>query len=472
MTQETYSDQIQNNSNRRNQILAASLRIGFVIIVWLTMAIPRQPSWVVSQSTYFHLACLITLVWSGVVFLAYFKKIYVSFFTIVALVMDMVLITVLILFSGGTDSPFFFLYLIEISATFLFGNFRQGLVVSVTAFLFYLAANVVLMMGVMPEFTTFSPNVPMADNLVLSGTILAFLIIFIVYSILVNAFLSGRVARINSRNAILNIELEKVKNEMVECFHNSEATSDKIQEADIKLNKARSQLIWSDKLFSVGRLSAGIIHEFNNPLTSIINDIEMLMMSKREGVGAVENETYKRLLYNASRIQSLVKNLKDTIGHGHSNLFVQVDVNSLIKRVISFLKLEAARRLVKIVPELSVDPILIAGLSSQLEHLIITLLTTSLDTISGENRRIVISTVLEDGNMILTIADNGRGIAAKYLDPKFDPFIDTAGYSEGYGLGLYLAREIIKDHGGKFVVDTEAGAGTAFTISLPLVENK
>jgi len=230
---------------------------------------------------------------------------------------------------------------------------------------------------------------------------------------------------------------------------------------DIDMQKGMMQ---QDKMASIGRLAAGVAHEINNPLTTILTSA-MLIQEDTDP----EDPNYQELQTiadEALRCRKIVSSLLDFARQSeprktHHNLNDVVrDSVVLTKKQAEFNDVTLEQSLAEGLPAYNMD-------KDQLEQAVINLILNAIEA-TDPGGKITVTTrfVPEDDKVELTVSDSGRGISAKDMARIFDPFFTTT--ESGTGLGLAITHGIIEQHGGTINVETELGQGTTFTVGLPL----
>jgi PAS domain S-box-containing protein len=233
-----------------------------------------------------------------------------------------------------------------------------------------------------------------------------------------------------------------------------------------ELEAAQTQLVHSDKISSLGRMSAGVAHEINNPLAGILIYAELL---KRDlAADAAHRENIEVIINQTMRCQQIVHRLLDFSRQslGDRKLF---DVNDIIHRCVELISHQAFFHNIKVIQEL--DPFLpqIVGDPGQLQQVFTNLLLNAADAMNGQGRITIASQATPQGDgIILAFTDTGCGIAPEILDKIFEPFFTTKPPGKGTGLGLSIVYGVIQRHGGTITAGSPWGGGTTFTIRLPL----
>ncbi len=234
-----------------------------------------------------------------------------------------------------------------------------------------------------------------------------------------------------------------------------------------ELRNREEQVLEARKLASIGILIAGVAHEVGNPLNNISmmaqNLIELYdSMSRDEHI-----EYMKRIEEETERIQRIVKDLLDFARPKKPDL-VATCINDvvhksmrLVQNMICICNVDAELDLRDDLPSVYID-------EHQIQGVLINLLTNALHASSPGDRLRLSSRFNPSNNRVeVEVEDTGKGIAPEMLPHIFDPFFTTKGTS-GTGLGLFVSYGIIKSHKGDMRVKSEVGAGTCFTIELPV----
>lgn len=234
-----------------------------------------------------------------------------------------------------------------------------------------------------------------------------------------------------------------------------------------EIQKLQEQVIHSEKLATLGQLAAGVVHELNNPLTSI-TVYSNYLLKKLTDSGADESDLSKiqRILEGAERILQFTKALV-AYARPSSAAPTSISVKELAVRASSFCDhlVAKARATVEIkIPE-GIKNIL--GVEDQLQQVLVNLITNACHAIPASGGCITIEAEeLDDGRIHLIIADNGHGIRPEILDQIFEPFFTTKPVGVGTGLGLSIVRNIIRNHQGDITVESALDRGTTFHIYL------
>jgi signal transduction histidine kinase/CheY-like chemotaxis protein len=232
--------------------------------------------------------------------------------------------------------------------------------------------------------------------------------------------------------------------------------------------RLQRHLIQSEKLASLGETIAGIAHEINNPLTSILTNAQLLAL--RRG-GPSDETSINAIVLEAKRTADLVKNLL-AFSRKESKRREVIGVNELVKQAINLKRYQLRVNNIQLIAEpceIS-HPVLVTA--QQMQQVLLNLLNNAEQALSKIDRKGVIR--VEAGRrgdrVYITVSDNGDGIPAHVMPFIFDPFFTTKNLGEGTGLGLSIAHTLIENHGGTISARSEPGH-TVFSIELPLARS-
>ncbi len=248
-------------------------------------------------------------------------------------------------------------------------------------------------------------------------------------------------------------------------------------------------LIHSDRLATLGTLTAGVAHEVNNPNTFISGNAQTLQRCWPRLKQCLEHELIAHpddaklammieeipsmlegIRIGVSRITAIVNGLKRYAGVG-KNTIEALDLNRCIENALLLCSAHLKRR-VQVVKTLERSLPSLMGDSQQLEQVFVNLFTNAADALDEKPKdsahTLWIQTRIEDARIVVTVEDNGPGIPEHLLDTIWKPFVTTKKAGKGTGLGLAISQGIIHDHSGTITVANLPGAGACFTIALPL----
>ena len=266
---------------------------------------------------------------------------------------------------------------------------------------------------------------------------------------------------------------------------------EEIQSALSQLRSTQAQLIQSEKMASLGELTAGIAHEIQNPLNFVNNFSEVskeLLDEMKEAIEKGDAEEAKEIMndviqnlekinHNGKRADGIVKGM---LQHSRSSSGVKepTDINALADEYLrlAYHGLRAKDKSFNATLKTDFDETIgnIHIIPQDIGRVILNLITNAFyvvdekvkQGIAGYEPTVEVSTKREGHKALIAVKDNGSGIPQKVLDKIFQPFFTTKPTGQGTGLGLSLSYDIVKAHGGELKVETKEGEGTTFTIQL------
>ncbi len=248
-----------------------------------------------------------------------------------------------------------------------------------------------------------------------------------------------------------------------------------VEERTRQLKETHEQLLHQDKMASLGKLAASVVHEINNPIAGILNLLMLIRRINEEGpITEKERDQFKHYINlmetETRRISRIVSNLL-SFSRQSKMEFREVDVNHLVETTLfinaNLLKIKR----VKVQKDLATDIPKLVGSEDQLEQVFMNLVSNAAEAIDGAGGgTLSIESRFEEaeGRITVTFSDTGIGIPQENIPRLFEPFFTTKKKGKGVGLGLSVAYGIVKEHGGCIQIDSEVGKGTRFTIQLPL----
>ncbi|MCE1197968.1 MAG: ATP-binding protein [Marinilabiliales bacterium] len=305
-----------------------------------------------------------------------------------------------------------------------------------------------------------------------------------------------RIKRLREDEINRAIAIRKVELEGLVAERTAELTRQKeeLEETLSELKNTQSQLIQSEKMASLGELTAGIAHEIQNPLNFVNNFSEvsnelLVEMEEEMEQGNVEEvrgiitdlkSNLEKINHHGKRADSIVKGmlLHSRAGSGQKE---PTDINALADEYLrlAYHGLRAKDKSFNSAYRTELDPAIgkVNVVPQDLGRVILNLLTNAFYVVSEKKKRegagyepeVVVKTEKREASLLITVSDNGDGIPSKILDKIFQPFFTTKPAGKGTGLGLSMCYEIVtQGHGGELKVETEEGRGSVFTILLPI----
>lgn len=323
--------------------------------------------------------------------------------------------------------------------------------------------------------------------LMISLLILAALI-FVIASILLRIVITPLRRMTYDMNEIAQGRFNKLKTRSndQELIAFSNAFNHMLDELDAR----RRHLQHSEKLASLGVLTAGIAHEINNPLSNISSSCQLLLEDIHHASHEQLAEWANTIDLETQRARNIVKALLN-FGHHHELHFTNVALNELVQQTLILMR-GAIRQHHAVIETDIANELQVIGDPQRLQQILINLLRNALDT-GTDNIKIHIrakmlprqthfdSNILVAGDIEhfsqlssevvhLVIEDNGPGIAPDVYPKIFDPFYTTREPGAGMGLGLYIVQELMEDHDGNIAIFSEPGRGTRVLLQLPTTE--
>jgi len=242
---------------------------------------------------------------------------------------------------------------------------------------------------------------------------------------------------------------------------------------------AREQLAHHRRLVTVGTLAAGVGHEINNPLTSVLTnlylameEVDALSAGARTARLAALAEALEEARKGADRIRTIVRGL-GTLARIETHTGA-VDLRAAIALSLQIAEHELRTR-AHVTVEVSADAAVAADVS-QVSQVLVHLLVNAAQSFAtaepAKNQVSVTAHVEEGGLACVKVSDNGPGIAPENLAHVFDPFFTTKGVGGGTGLGLAICHGVVSSVGGRIEVESRHGEGTTFTVHLPLAPDE
>ncbi len=231
-----------------------------------------------------------------------------------------------------------------------------------------------------------------------------------------------------------------------------------------ELRKAQKQLLQSEKLATIGQMSAGIAHELNTPLTYIMGNLELLQ-SQDHSVEGSQQEMLSSIARGAERIKSLAQSLLAFSRPSQEEL-LPLSPNEVIERSLELCHYQILKGGVRLEKRLDMSVPKVRGVSNQLEMALINLVVNAIQAMNGGGTLRVTSAVKGD-DVEITVTDTGPGIPEEIRAAVFEPFVTTKPEGKGTGLGLSTVLMVVERHHGKIDFTTKIGDGTTFRIFLP-----
>jgi len=237
----------------------------------------------------------------------------------------------------------------------------------------------------------------------------------------------------------------------------------RVEERTRELREMQDSLVQSEKLASLGKMAAGVAHEINNPLTSILINTHLMM--EKAGKDHPFLESLSMLEEETSRCSEIVKGMLE-FSRQNPPRKMNEDVNDLINQCVKLLENQVAFQNIRIIRDLSpnLPQAMLDG--NKIKQVFWNMMINAAEAMPSGGSLTIMSRLSEDKkNMEVVFEDTGQGIPKENINKLFDPFFSTK--SSGTGLGLAVSYGIIRQHQGRIDVRSEPGQGAVFTVSLP-----
>jgi two-component system NtrC family sensor kinase len=241
-----------------------------------------------------------------------------------------------------------------------------------------------------------------------------------------------------------------------------------------ELDAQREQLIFAEKLATLGQMAAGLVHELNNPLTAIVAYTDFLIKrssARGEDAHPDETERLRRIAESAHRMQRFTRDLV-TYARPSGDSPQPVVLSSIVDQALSFCEHLLDETGVTVSREFGDGVLPVRGMPEQLAQVFVNLVTNACHAMPKQGGRLIVRTEIDEAeaHVKVTIEDNGHGVPKENLTRLFVPFFTTKSEGHGTGLGLAIVKNIVEAHDGKIDVQSEPSFGTRFVIVLPVAQ--
>jgi len=241
----------------------------------------------------------------------------------------------------------------------------------------------------------------------------------------------------------------------------------RVEERTEELGKMQDFMVQSEKLASMGKMAAGVAHEINNPLTSILLNTHLMLEKVEQSSPFFESLTL--IADETTRCSHIVKGLLE-FARQNPPQKVRTDINALVDKTVQLLENQAAFQNIVIIRQLAEDLPPLSLDRTKIQQVIWNLMINAAEAMAKGGTLMIVSRLADGGRSVeVRFVDTGPGIAKEILNKLFDPFFSTK--SSGLGLGLAVCYGIIQGHHGAIFVESEPGHGATFTVRLPVEEH-
>ena len=231
--------------------------------------------------------------------------------------------------------------------------------------------------------------------------------------------------------------------------------------------RMRDQLVHSERLSAIGELVAGVAHEINNPLQTIVGCVELMLDDRSGTTNTRDLETVRR---EAARAGQIVRNLLSFVRRGSTDRMV-TDLTAVVRTTVELREYHLRQRNIETVARFAERPLLAMINRDEIQQIVLNLLLNAEHAIASwaPTGAITVTTGTEHQRHFVEVADNGPGISAELRGRVFEPFFTTKEVGEGTGLGLSISHGIAHAHGGTLEL-LESKRGARFRLTLPAFE--
>jgi two-component system NtrC family sensor kinase len=255
----------------------------------------------------------------------------------------------------------------------------------------------------------------------------------------------------------------------------SETLNEKVEQKTAELKSIYEQVVQIEKLASLGKLSATVAHELNNPLEGILTYSKLIskrLKQTEDGTDYSKLINYLNMIADeSSRCGKIVKDLL-LFSHRDNEEFTSNDIIYLIEKSLALVNHHFEINNIVLVKDFAFERLEIVCDPQKIQQTLISLLINAVESMSGKGGKITVKLDVEDKNAVIRIIDEGTGISQKDLAHIFEPFFTTKEASNGTGLGLSVVYGIINLHNGEITVEDTSIKGTTFKIILPLKQKE
>lgn len=306
-------------------------------------------------------------------------------------------------------------------------------------------------------------------GIVLCGCVVAFMLAGIVGRRILRPIQALATAMHSYAHGNINLRITpftRTPTELVDLGNGLRSMASALRQRELQLKfRTEQQLGKSERLAMIGRLSAGVAHEINNPLGGILLFSSLLL--KKVPADHPDRSAIERICGEAKRCQKIVQGLLD-FARPREPKCEQVVLEEVVERTLQlvigqslFFNITVVKDYERPKPECYVDP-------AQLQQVVLNLVVNAAEAMESRGTLTIATRSVEDGGESeLEISDSGCGISPENLERLFEPFFTTKEVGRGTGLGLSISRSIIESHNGTIWADSTVGVGTRFFIRLP-----
>jgi len=264
-----------------------------------------------------------------------------------------------------------------------------------------------------------------------------------------------------------------------------------LKRAENEAERHREEMIRADKMISLGILVSGVAHEINNPNHSIMLNLPILRDAWRDVTahldriaeddpqlriagtrwGVIRDEVpdvFSDIEQASERIRTIVAELKGFAVDREKGVRRPTSVNAIVQSALRLLANIIRKSTTDLRVELSDDLPMVNVAAQRIEQVLVNLVVNACQALESDQKAVTIRTSATDREVLVSVSDEGSGIAADDIRKITDPFFTTKRNTGGTGLGLAVSQRIVEDHGGRLTFESEVGRGTTATLSIPI----
>lgn len=245
-----------------------------------------------------------------------------------------------------------------------------------------------------------------------------------------------------------------------------EALGNSFNEMSKKIKDGQALLVQTAKMGAIGQMAAGIVHEINQPMTSIFGLLDLCLMAE---VSEDQKNRLERLKKAVKRLMEIVTKFR-SFSRLSGEKMVPLSINQVIDEAYSLLEHQIQMKKVNCIIEKSEDLPLVSGDNNSLQQVFTNFIINAVDALESKQNgdaQVKIMTYRCDDKVCVDVKDNGAGIPKDIQKQIFDPFFTTKSVEKGTGLGLAITQDILHNHKAQIKVESQEGIGTRFIVSFP-----
>jgi C4-dicarboxylate-specific signal transduction histidine kinase len=238
------------------------------------------------------------------------------------------------------------------------------------------------------------------------------------------------------------------------------------------LRALNSHMVQAEKLASLGQIAAGVVHELNNPLTSIVAYTDWLIRKQSTGPSGADPDSMERLRRIGESASRILRFTRDLVAYARpsSEVPVPVSLHTVIEQALAFCEHVIAQHGAQVERHFTSGVPAVRGMHEQLVQVFVNLFTNACHAMPADGGRLMVaSEVSIDGlHLAVSVEDNGHGVAPDQLTQIFAPFFTTKVDGRGTGLGLSIVKNIMDNHGAEIRAERADSGGARFVLVFPV----